>query len=396
MALARHGAIAEGGVDRPALSDADAAARATLRDWAAAIGLEPSVDAIGNLFLRLPGRDPDAPPVLTGSHLDSQPTGGRFDGVYGVLAGLEAVEAIVAAGLRPRRPIDVVAWTNEEGGRFAPGMMGSAVFAGRRVLADMLAIEDADGVSVGAALEVLLAREGSLPRRPLGGPAAAYVEAHIEQGPVLEAAGFAAGVVAGIQGKRTFRVTVTGEEAHAGTTPQGGRKDALSAAVAIIAALERAMMTGGDAVMFTIGRLTVAPNVPSVVPAEAVFSIDLRHPESAVLTALGDRIPDICADHRGPCAAAVVELTNEPSLDFPAALCDLIRAAAGAVAVPVMDITSAAGHDARYLHQVCPAGMIFVPCHLGISHNVAESAAPGDLAAGARILTAALLTLAEG
>jgi N-carbamoyl-L-amino-acid hydrolase len=396
MTLARHGATADGGVDRAALSDEDAAARADLRNWAAAIGLEPSIDEIGNLFLRLPGREADADPVVTGSHLDSQPTGGRFDGVYGVLAGLEAVTAIADAGIRPRRPIDVVAWTNEEGGRFAPGMMGSAGFAGARDLADMRVVEDADGVSVGAALDALLAREAALPRRPLGFPVAAYIEAHIEQGPILEAKGYAAGVVTGIQGKRTFKVTVEGEEAHAGTTPRGARKDALSAAVAMIAALERMIREDGDdAVMFTVGRLTVAPNAPSVVPAKAAFSIDLRHPDSESLAALGNRVADICNDHRGPCAATVVELINEPSLAFPTALRDLIRVAADAVAVPALDITSAAGHDARYLHQVCPAGMIFVPCHKGISHNPAESATADDLAAGAKVLTAALLTLAD-
>jgi len=397
MALARHGATADGGVGRPALSAEDAAARDELRGWAAALGLESSVDDIGNLFLRLAGGEADADPVLTGSHLDSQPTGGRFDGVYGVLAGLEAVEAIAAAGIRPRRSIDVVAWTNEEGGRFAPGMMGSAAFARARDLAEMRAVEDADGVSVAAALDALLAREAALPRRPLGFPAAAYIEAHIEQGPVLEAEGFAAGVVSGIQGKRTFQVTVDGEEAHAGTTPRGARKDALSAAVAMIGALERAMEEDGDeAVMFTIGRLSVAPNVPSVVPAEAVFSVDLRHPESEMLAALGDRVADICNNHRGPCVATVAELINAPSLAFPADMRSLIRAAADAVAVPTMDLISAAGHDARYLHQVCPAAMIFVPCHKGISHNPAESATADDLAAGAKVLTAALLTLADG
>jgi len=394
MALAAHGATANGGVNRQALSAEDFAARATLRGWAQAIGLEAAIDPIGNLFLRLAGARPELPPVLTGSHLDSQPTGGRFDGVYGVLAGLEAIEAMIAASHRPERPIEVVVWTNEEGSRFAPGMMGSAAFAGRRALADIVPVVDADGVSVAHALERLGEAEADVPRRPLGFPAAAYIEAHIEQGPILEAEGLPIGVVTGIQGKRTFTVTVTGEEAHAGTTARRERKDALSAAAAIIVALERAADAGGDDVKFTIGKLTVRPNAPSVVPAEVVFSIDLRHPDNRALGELGNQIAGICEANRGPCEAAARELLHDPSLDFPAAIRDLIGGAADQIGARSMDILSAAGHDARHLHYVCPSGMIFVPCHKGISHNEAESATAEDLVAGAAVLASALVTLA--
>lgn len=395
MALARFGATPAGGVNRQALSDEDAEARRALCRWAGAAGLEPSVDPIGNLFLRLPGAEPEAEPVLSGSHLDSQPTGGKFDGTYGVLAALEAAEALRALGLRPRRAIDVVAWTNEEGSRFAPGMMGSAAFAGRRSLDEILPVRDADGVSVEEALRRLGERESGLPRRALGAPLAAYVEAHIEQGPILEAQGVPTGVVTGIQGKRTFLVTVRGEEAHAGTTPRRERRDALSAAVAMIAALEQATYGAHDDVMFTVGRLLVRPNAPSVIPAEVAFSVDLRHTDAGVLAALGDAISSICEGSRGPCDVSVQELVRDPPLEFPRAMRDLIRASAATIGVPTMEIYSAAGHDARYLHHVCPAGMIFVPCHKGISHNEAESATPQDLAAGAALLTAVLLALAD-
>jgi hypothetical protein len=225
--LATFGGTARGGVDRPALSKPEIAARAELRKWGAAIGLEPSADDIGNLFLHLRGRLPELPPILVGSHIDSQPTGGRYDGVYGVLAALECIEAIVASGEMPQRSIELVCWTNEEGSRFAPGMMGSAAFAGRRRMQDILAVLDAEGITVAHALQIVQAAEAGLARRPLGGAVGGYVEAHIEQGPILEMHSIPIGIVTGIQGKRTFRVRVVGEESHAGTSPRSARKDAL-------------------------------------------------------------------------------------------------------------------------------------------------------------------------
>ncbi len=393
MAMARHGARADGGVDRQALSSEDAAARCELTAWGRAIGLEASTDAIGNLFLRLVGADPSLPPVMTGSHLDSQPTGGKFDGVYGVLAGLEALEAMVATGFRPRRSIDLVVWTNEEGSRFAPGMMGSEAFAGLRRLGEILAVTDAEGITVAAALESCLAASPAMPRRPLGGPVAAYLEAHIEQGPVLEAEGRIIGVVSGIQGKRTFRVQVQGEEAHAGTTPRRKRRDALVAAVAMIGALEQATADGEDVIKFTIGRLDVTPNAPSVVPSRVTFSIDLRHPDSATLQRLGDRIADICAAHAGPCTVAVRELTTAMSLEFPRPIRRMLSDISHGLGYEPLDLVSAAGHDSRQMHHICPSGMIFVPCRKGISHHIDEWAEAAHLAAGARVLVEALAWL---
>ncbi|SAL00769.1 hydantoinase/carbamoylase family amidase [Caballeronia ptereochthonis] len=393
-AMARIGATEKGGVNRQALSKEDAEAQRQLVDWGNSLGLKPSVDAIGNLFLRLEGTDPSAAPVLSGSHLDSQPTGGRFDGVYGVLAAFEAVEAIIASGARPRASIDIVAWMNEEGSRFAPGMMGSAVFAGARELDTVLAVADATGVTVEKALADVRESLRDVPERWLGERAAAYVEAHIEQGPQLEKEGLTIGVVTGIQGKRTFKVRVDGEAAHAGTSTRAERKDALLAAIAMVRALADALHDAEDIVKFTVGRFDVKPSAPSVVPSSVDFSIDLRHPDSQVLQALGDKVRPLCEAHAGVCAVQVTELSTAMSLEFPASLRGLIRDAAARLDLPHRDILSTAGHDARYLHPVCPTGMIFVPSHLGLTHCEAEFTSSADLAAGARVLAEVLIELA--
>ena len=393
--LARHGATPDGGVNRQALSAEEIAAWRELIGWAQEAGLAACTDPAGNLFLRMEGTDAEAAPVLTGSHLDSQPSGGKFDGVFGVLAGLEAAQSIRAVGVALRRPLEVVAWMNEEGSRFVPGMMGSAAFTGAAALDVFLPVRDAAGVSVREGLAALRKAFPDLPLRPLGRAVAAYVEAHIEQGPILERERCTIGIVTGIQGKRTFRVTVRGEEAHAGTSPPRERKDALLAAVRMITALDTKLREGDDVVKFTVGRLDVTPNAPSVVAGKAVFSIDLRHVDSAILTALGDRIAGICAGEAGPCSVDVAELTSAPSLAFPESMTRLVRDSAKALGIPAMDILSAAGHDARFLHGVCPTGMIFVPCKDGISHNARESATPGDLAAGAQVLVDVLIKLAN-
>ncbi|XAH23568.1 M20 family metallo-hydrolase [Xylophilus sp. GW821-FHT01B05] len=401
-ALARIGATAHGGVNRQALSHEDALAQAEMTRWGAAIGLQAARDAAGNFFLRLPGRVPAAAPVLSGSHLDSQPTGGRFDGVYGVVAAFEAVQALVETGVVPERPIDVVAWMNEEGSRFAPGMMGSAVFAGERTLAETEAATDAGGTSVGTALRQVQATlaqmqtEGlpAIAERALGGAVHAYVEAHIEQGPLLERMATPVGVVTGIQGKHTWRIEVQGEAAHAGTATRAERKDALLAALAMVQAMAAAFHDAGDVTRFTVGRFEVTPNAPSVVPSRVVFSIDLRHPDTTELQRMADLVAALCDKHRGPCEVAVHLLSAADSLSFPAALQARIRDTARALGVPTLDLPSAAGHDARYLHGIAPAAMLFVPCHLGITHNEAEYAQPEDLYQGARVLADVLQALA--
>ncbi|OZI25974.1 Zn-dependent hydrolase [Bordetella genomosp. 9] len=393
-ALARIGATAAGGVDRQALSAEDAQAQSLMAEWGTALGLQASRDAVGNFFLRWPGSVAGLPPLLAGSHLDSQPTGGRYDGVYGVVAALEAVQALQAAGVRPRRAIDVVAWMNEEGSRFAPGMMGSAVFAGERELEDTRAVRDAGGISVGDALDATSETLRHLPQRPLGGAVHAYIEAHIEQGPVLEREGLPIGVVSGIQGKHTFRVQVRGEAAHAGTSTRAERRDALLAATAMVQALAAALHDEDDVVKFTVGRFDVRPSAPSVVASDVVFSIDLRHPDSDELMRLSALVAPACEAHAGPCDVRVQRLSAADSLVFPESMRARIRAAADALALPHRDLISAAGHDARYLHAICPSAMIFVPCRDGITHNEAEYAEPEHLHAGARVLADVLADLA--
>jgi N-carbamoyl-L-amino-acid hydrolase len=395
MVLAQFGAIEGGGVDRQALCDHEIAARECLVSWARAIGLEASTDPVANLFLSYRGAEPDLPPVLVGSHIDTQPTGGKFDGALGVLAALESVEALIASGLRPRRSIEVVAWMNEEGSRFAPGMMGSAVFCGARRLEDILGIRDNAGIAVEIELRKVLAAQPLLPQRPLGAKAAAFLEAHIEQGPILERANTTIGVVTGMQGKRTFRVVVDGEENHAGTSPRSARRDALVSAIDVVRALEDAMWDREDITRFTVGMFTVSPNAPSVVPARVIFSIDLRHPEQDTLRQLGDRIPSICRDSAGRCTATVTELLYEVPLEFPPTMPRTISSLATELNIPWMEIASGAGHDSRYLHYICPTGMIFIPCKAGISHSPAESVRKQDVTACARVLAEAVFALAN-
>lgn len=394
MDMAEIGKIPDGGVNRQCLSPEDLRARALLLEWAQARGFRTAVDDIANLFVRRAGLDPDAAPVVTGSHMDSQPAGGRFDGIFGVLAGLEAIEALEDAGIETERPIDVVAWTNEEGGRFAPGAMGSAVFAGHLKLDDCLDLSDAAGHRFGSALAETLAATPELPRRPFNFPIAAYVEAHIEQGPQLEAAGNQIGVVTAIQGARWYAVEVAGEPGHAGTAPLAGRKDALRAAVAMITALQELMHDEADQVRFTVGRIEVEPNSPNTVPARVRFTIDFRHPEAAVLEARGGRIEEVCHRHAGNCAVTITETFKRQPCVFPDAIVGAVENAARRLGIRHMRLPSGAFHDANFITELCPTGMIFVPCEKGISHSPAENARPEDLAAGARVLAATLVGLA--
>ncbi len=392
MELGRLGATDNGGVCRLALTAEEIEARHLLIGWARDIGLSVTMDDISNLFFRLDGTDPDAPPVVTGSHIDSQPTGGKFDGAFGVVAGFEALEAIRESGVTPARSIEVVAWLNEEGSRFSPGMMGSEAFTGRRPLKQILSVKDADGVRTADALEITLAAFPELERRAFGFPMTAFLEAHIEQGPVLEAAGTPVGVVTGIQGSRRFRVSVTGDEGHAGTLPMPERKDALLAALEMIGTMRQAFDV--DQIKFTVGLFRISPNVPSVVPSKAFFSIDIRHPDWKTLRDLGDSVAGLCEQNAGPCAVEVSEIATSESLEFPIEIRECIAEVADELGIANEPILSMAGHDARQLHYHCPTGMIFSPCEKGISHNEAENCNPSDLAAGTRVLAATIAKLA--
>ena len=395
MAMARFGARPDGGVNRQALSAEDIAARRQLIQWAEARGFACAVDPIGNLFVRRAGREADLPPVLTGSHLDSQPSGGRFDGAYGVLAGLEVLEALEDAKIATRRSVEAVAWTNEEGSRFQPGAMGSAAFVGRMALDALRATVDRAGVRLGDALDATLAAIPGVARRALGFPVAAYVESHIEQGPLLEAEGKTIGAVTGIQGSRWFAVEVKGEEAHAGTTPLKIRKDALKAAVAMVSALEALMADATDVVRFTVGRFEVSPNSPNTVPGRVLFTVDFRHPDPAVLQRLGDQVEATCRAQARGCPVTVTPTFDAPPTHFTPDIVKAVSAAAARLGLPHRDIFSGAFHDAKFLAEVAPTGMIFVPCARGVSHNPAESATPSDLAAGARVLAEVVAELAQ-
>ena len=395
MDMARIGAIPGGGVNRAAFSKEDIAARKVLVSWARARNFTVATDAIGNLFIRRAGSDPRAAPVTTGSHMDSQPRGGRFDGIYGVLAGLEALEAIEEAGLRTRHPIELVAWSNEEGGRFAPCTMGSAVYTGAKRLADFLEVKDNEGVALKDALGETLAATPAAEKRELNAPAAAYIEAHIEQGPLLEQEGKTIGVVTGIQGLRWFNVEVFGETEHAGTTPVGARKDALREAIAAINALHELTRDTGDTLRFTVGRMLVTPNSPNSVASHVLFSVDVRHPDRATIARLGEAVEPTVRKAVRNCSVKVTPTLHDDPCTFDPAVVECVERAAQALKLPYRRMPSGASHDAMYMARVCPTGMIFVPCERGISHNEAENARPEDLAAGARVLAAALLELAN-
>jgi N-carbamoyl-L-amino-acid hydrolase len=272
--------------------------------------------------------------------------------------------------------------------------MGSAVFAGHMRLEDCLGLSDAAGIRLADALAKTLAATPELPRRPFGFPIAAYLEPHIEQGPQLEATGNQIGVVTGIQGARWYVVEVDGEPAHAGTAPLGGRKDAVRAAIAMIAALQELMHDASDVLRFTVGRIEVFPNSPNTVPARVTFSIDFRHPDAAVLDARAARIEQVCRRLAGACAVRITETFNRPPCAFPATIVDAVESAAQDLGLAYMRLPSGAFHDANFIADVAPTGMVFVPCEKGISHSPAENAKPEDLAAGARVLAAALVTLA--
>jgi N-carbamoyl-L-amino-acid hydrolase len=381
-------------VCRHALSDEDIAARALVIGWAEGRGYEASVDEAANLFIRRPGRDAQAAPVVCGSHMDSQPAGGKFDGAYGVLAGLEALVALDDAGIETERPIDVVAWTNEEGGRFDRSCTGSSVWAGASELDSYLGDIGADGVALGEALAKTLAATPDLPRRPTHWAAHAYIEPHIEQGPVLEAEGLSIAAVTGIQGVRWMNVEVIGKAGHAGTTPMAERRDAVQGAVRAITELNALMADDEDRVRFTVGRVNPTPNSPNTIPEKVLFSIDFRHPDRDLLEDRGGRIAQVVKDAARPCEALVMPTLSMDPTPFPDRMVTLIEDSAKALGLGCRRLASGAFHDALYAAQVCPTAMIFIPCRGGLSHHPAEWAEPRHCAEGARVLAATLVELA--
>jgi N-carbamoyl-L-amino-acid hydrolase len=388
MELARIGATPKGGVKRLTLTEEDRGARDLFARWARETGLAVEVDAIGNIFARRAGADAALPPVAMGSHLDSQPSGGKFDGAYGVMAGLEVLRTLNEAGVATRAPLEVVSWTNEEGSRYTPVMMGSGVFANVFTLEHARVQKDIEGVTVGDALQAIGYAGGARPHR-LG----AYFEAHIEQGPVLENEMKTIGVVQGALGQRWYDVTVTGQDAHAGPTPMDLRRDALIGASRFVLEVNRIARSFPDYARGTVGFLQVKPNSRNVIPGEVRTSVDFRNARASTLDAMCAELERAARAIEAECRVQIElrETVYFKPCEFDAGLVAGVREAAGALGYSHRDIVSGAGHDAVYIARVAPTAMIFIPCEGGISHNEIESATPADLAAGCNVLLHAAL-----
>jgi N-carbamoyl-L-amino-acid hydrolase len=395
MATAEIGATAQGGCNRQALTDGDFAARRLLSRWAEAAGCKVRVDPVGNLFLRRAGRNDTLPAVMTGSHLDTQPTGGKFDGVYGVLAGLEVIESLNDLGLTTLHPIEVGVWCNEEGCRFPMAMMGSAVWSGRLPLETAYALTDRAGRSVRQELERLgVAIDTPVARQPVK----AALEVHIEQGPVLEQHAKTIGIVTGVQHMSRHEVVVDGQEAHAGPTPMDMRRDPVRVLADVLPAIYAAARARGPDARLTVGIIETFPGSPNTVPGRLRFTIDVRHPDIrqyGVLRFEVDRLVRSALQHHA-LAGDIHCVWEAPGVVFDAACVDAVRTATAELGYGALEMVSGAGHDSCNIAAVVPTAMIFVPCAGGLSHNEAESAVPSDLEAGANVLLHAMVALASG
>lgn len=394
MRLAQIGATPKGGVKRLALTDLDRQGRDLVVQWGRDAGLAITVDQIGNVFMRREGSNPALAPIVTGSHIDTQPTGGKFDGNYGVLAGLEVIRTLNDHAIVTEAPIEVAFWTNEEGSRFVPVMMGSGVFCGAFSLDTAYAAQDSDGLTVRGELE----RIGYLGAQVPGAhPIGAYFETHIEQGPVLEDADKVIGVVPAVMGLSWYDCTVTGMEAHAGPTPMGLRRDALQVATVImqeVVAIANRYPPYGRG---TVGMVSVFPNSRNVIPGEVKFSIDLRNVNEALLTTMHEEMLafiDRTASDSG-LSIAIERVSYYPPCPFHPDCVEAVRAATEELGYSTMDVVSGAGHDAIYAARLAPSGMIFVPCKDGISHNEIEDARADHLEAGCNVLLLAMLARAK-
>ncbi len=394
MSMAELGATPKGGVRRITLTEVDKAGRERFRSWCEAAGLTVRVDAIGNMFARRAGRDPKRKPVLMGSHLDSQPSGGKFDGALGVIAGLEVIRAMNEQGIETEAPVEVVNWTDEEGTRFGRSLMGSGVWSGVYELPEILKVKDIDGVTVGAALDEI-GFAGPEKAEPF--PADAYFELHIEQGPILEKEGKLVGIVTGAQAQVWYDCVAWGQDSHAGTTPPSARKDALVAAARVITHVDALMRARGEDGRGTVGFLQVIPNSRNVVPGEVRFSVEFRHPDSAEIEKLAASFPDearrLVAETGG--RLDITELFRFPAQPFDASCVDGVRLAAVRNGYAARVIVSGAGHDAVYVARRVPTAMIFTPCKDGLSHNEAESILPEEAEAGCQVLFEAVVARAN-
>lgn len=394
MAMAEIGATPKGGVKRLTLTEVDKEGRDRFKGWCEALGLTVRVDAMGNMFARREGRDPNRLPVLMGSHLDSQPTGGKFDGALGVIAGLEVMRSLNDLGITTEAPIELVNWTDEEGSRFGHSLMGSGVWAGIYPQDKTYALKDVDGVTVGEALD-RIGYKGEHPAKPF--PADAYFELHIEQGPILEKEGRQIGIVTGAQAQVWYDAVITGQDSHAGTTPPSARRDALVAAAKVITLVDELMRARGEDGRGTVGFLQIPLASRNVVPGEVRFSVEFRHPDDAQIQGLAKTFPEqatALVEATG-CKLDLTELFVIPAQPFDASCVDLVRQATKRLGYSAREIISGAGHDAVYVARSVPTAMIFTPCKDGLSHNEAESIEPGEAEAGCQVLFEAVLARAN-
>jgi N-carbamoyl-L-amino-acid hydrolase len=389
--LGRVGATERGGLSRLALSDEDKRGRDLMVAWMRQAGLRVTVDQMGNIFGERAG-EPGQAPVMMGSHVDSVPTGGRYDGQLGVLCALESIRTLDDQRVRTRHPVTLVIFTSEEGARFQPAMIASGVMAGKIALEDAYNARDKDGLRLVDELERIgyLGAEPCVPR-----PLRAYLELHIEQGPILEAEDKTIGVVTGVQGLRWYEATITGRESHAGTTPMPRRRDAFLACAALALEVEKIAEAHAPNAVGTVGRVEVEPNSPNVIPGLVRMTVDIRHHDDAALQAMEDGLHAAIARlvGGGKVRIDVRKLNDSPAVRFDPRCIAAVRAGAEALGFAHRDIISGAGHDAVHLSKVTPTSMIFVPCKDGLSHNEAESATRQHCAAGAQVLLEAALAL---
>lgn len=394
METAEIGKTPKGGIKRLTLTDLDR----EVRDWFVAkcrdAGCTTGIDEMGNIYAVRPGKDNSLPPIVCGSHLDTQPTGGKFDGILGVLSGLEVIRTLNDADYETNAPLMVVNWTNEEGSRFAPAMISSGVFGGAFELDYAYDRADPEGKTLGAELE-RIGYKGpeKIGEREFG----AFFELHIEQGPILEAEEKTIGVVTDAQGQRWYEVTVTGRESHAGTTPMPLRRDAMMGAATMIEAVETIALKHAPHAVGTVGMATVEPNSRNVIPGQIFFTVDFRHPDDAVLAAMDAELRGVCSKIAAERKLDLIldQIWHFPPVKFDERCVAAVRGAVEEAGYSHRDMVSGAGHDACYVARVAPTSMIFVPCENGISHNEIENATFDDLAAGANVLLRAMITMAN-
>lgn len=391
--MATYGATPAGGCNRQALTDEDKLGREQFITWCEMAGCKVMIDQIGNIFARREGADPSLEPVITGSHLDTQPSGGKYDGIYGVLAGLEVIDSLNDGGIQTQHPVEVVVWTNEEGCRFDTAMMGSAVWSGKMALSDAYALSDREGHSVRSELE----RTGFMGSVPCQAkPIKAAFELHIEQGPILEAEDLEIGVVTGVQHMSRYRITIQGTETHAGPSPMATRKDPVMALSRILPELYGLADSEGEGARITVGCLSAEPGSSNTVPGSLEFTVDLRHPDNGHYYRMTEKLKNCISDACGGLGMQfeIDCFWEAPGVTFDEACVSAVRGAVDSCGYTYREMVSGAGHDACNLAEVAPTSMIFVPCEGGLSHNEAEAITQLQAEAGANVLLNAIVGVA--